>query len=142
MLAMSLDLSSLQKAVHSLERAIHVSEAFADRHISTDETEVIRAGVIQNFEFTYELCWKFMKRWIESNGSGSTVDGVTMKELFRMAAERQLISGTGPWFIYHQQRNQTTHIYDADIAQEVFETSVRFLDNAKELLLSLESKND
>ena len=45
----------------------------------------IAAGVIQNFAFTYELCWKFMKRWIEENVNSEIVDGVTRRELFRKA---------------------------------------------------------
>ncbi len=85
---MALDLSSLHKAIGSLERAVRVAEKFIDGGVDTDQEEVIRAGVIQNFEFTYELCWKFMKRWLEKNASGQAVDGLTMKELFRMAAER------------------------------------------------------
>ena len=65
---MQLDLSSLRKAVESLERALRVAddEAFTSG-LNEDQGETVRAGVIQSFEFTYELCWKFMKRWLEAN---------------------------------------------------------------------------
>ena len=139
---MALELNSLRKAVDSLERAIRVAQNNIKGPVDTDHEEVIRAGVIQNFELTYELCWKFMKRWLEGNASGAVVDGVTMKELFRMAAERQLIADVDPWFGYHRNRNRTTHTYEPSMANEVYESAVRFLGDARKLLEILEAKND
>ena len=137
---MTLDLSSLQKAIGSLERAIGVANSFVNG--LDDQEEVIHAGVIQTFEFTYELCWKFMKRWLEANAPGQIVDSLTMKELFRMASERQLIQNVEVWFEYHRARNKTSHIYDLEVAEDVYETAVRFLTDAKAFLKTLESKND
>ncbi len=139
---MALDLTSLQKAVSSLERAIKVAEVMIKGVVDTDQEEVIRAGVIQNFEFTYELCWKFMKRWLELNVGGATLDGATRKELFRMAAESQLISDVDDWMEYHEARNETSHTYDNDKADDVYKISLKFSDDAKQLLAILEKKND
>lgn len=61
---MALDLSSFRSAVNSLERAIKVANSKIKGDVNTDEQEVVRSGVIHNFEFTYELCWKFMRRWL------------------------------------------------------------------------------
>lgn len=139
---MSLDLSSLQKAVSSLERAVRVASLKIKGKVDTDEEEVIRAGVIQNFEFTYELCWKFMKRWLTINIGGAAVDGVSRKELFRMAAESLLITDVETWFEYNNERNETTHTYDAKTAEDVYETAIRFSVDARAFLKVLENKND
>ena len=139
---MALDLSSLQKAVGSMERAVRIADTMIEGEADTDQEEVIRAGVIQNFEFTYELCWKFMQRWLETNAPGQIVDKVTMKELFRMAAQRRLITDVEAWFEYHKARNKTSHIYDETVAKDVYEISLKFVKDAKEFLKTLEAKND
>jgi len=139
---MALDLSSLQKAVDSLGRAVKVASSQIKGRVNTDEEEVIRAGVIQNFEFTYELCWKFMKRWLGINIGSAVVDGISRKELFRMAAESRLINNVETWFEYNNLRNETAHTYDAKTAESVYEAAIRFAADARALLKTLENKND
>jgi len=51
---MALDLSGLKKAVQSLANAIRVYSAATPQSRPELERVVLRAGVIQNFEFTYE----------------------------------------------------------------------------------------
>ncbi|MBU1752493.1 nucleotidyltransferase substrate binding protein [bacterium] len=140
---MKLVTNSLCNAIASMERALK----FADKrlileNIDEEETEVIKAGVIQKFEFTYELCWKFMKRWIEENISTGVVDGVTRRELFRLSAENRLIVDVEGWMEYHKARNRTSHAYDENIAEEVYQAAVKFLPEAKDFLIRLEVRND
>ncbi len=139
---MTLDLSSFEKAVSSLKRAILVAKDAKKMRFTANQKETIRAGVIQNFEFTYELSWKFMKRWLELNLGSSYVDGVSRKELFRIAAENQLLDDVENWMDYHEARNKTVHTYDPLTAQEIFEKAQDFLLDAKKLLSALKSRND
>jgi nucleotidyltransferase substrate binding protein (TIGR01987 family) len=140
---MKLDLSSLRKAVSSLERTLKVAaDAKFMEGLSDDQSDAVRAGAIQNFEFTYELCWKFMKRWLESNLGSSHVEGVARRELFRLAAESKLISDVDKWMEYHDARNETSHTYDEETAADVFGTAGEFARDAKMFLKALEAKND
>lgn len=140
---MALELSSLKKAVNSMEKAVEFSiKKEKECNIDNDEMNVITAGVIQNFEFTYELCWKFMKRWLEENISRDIVDGVPRNELFRRAAESKLIDEIEKWFEFHKVRNKTSHIYDEEISKEVYIISKEFLPEAKLFLERIEEKND
>ncbi len=140
---MKLDLSSLRKAVDSLERTLKVAAdtRFMDS-LADDQKDAVRAGVIQNFEFTYELCWKFMKRWLEGSLGSSHVEGVARRELFRLAAESRLISDVDKWMEYHDARNETSHTYDEETAEDVSETAGKFIRDAKAFLKALEAKND
>lgn len=140
---MKLDLSSLHKAVESLEKALNVADddTFMSG-LTGDQKETVRAGVIQNFEFTYELCWKFMRRWLEGNLGTAYVAGVSRRQLFRLGAEHRLIGDVDRWMEYHEARNETAHTYDETTAEDVFETAQKFLDDARELLEALDARND
>lgn len=103
----------------------------------------IRAGVIQHFEFTYELCWKFIQRWIRMNKTPEDADCArTRKELFRMAARYGLIADPTPWFAYGEARNITSHTYNEETAEAVYEAALQFVADAKYLLAQLEKFND
>ena len=140
---MALDLSSLKKAIESLEIAVHEAgnDDFMDR-LTPPQQDIIQAGVIQHFEFTYELCWKFMRRWLAENVGRVYVDGISRRELFRLAAEYRLITDVEAWWDYHRARNLTSHIYDEEVADEVFQAAMQFLENAQLFLTALEERND
>jgi len=141
---MKLDLSSLRKAVDSLEKTIKVAgnQELAAK-LDENAKNTIRAGVIQNFEFTYELCWKYMRRWLKENADAEEAEYPrTRKELFRMAARFGMIKEPMIWFSYGDARNLTSHPYDEDKAETVYETAVDFIEDAKYLLERLQELND
>jgi nucleotidyltransferase substrate binding protein (TIGR01987 family) len=139
---MKLDLTSLRKAVESLERALKViNNKNLMAEYDDDTKNTIRAGVIQNFEFTYEMCWKFMKRRLEQVLGSSYVDGITRHELFRYAAENHLINDIEQWMEYHDSRNDTSHTYDEERAVEILEVIGPFARDARKFLEILEKKN-
>lgn len=140
---MALDLSSLTDAVASLGRALDVADNFINSGtFGKSEIEVVKAGVIQNFEFTYELCWKFMKRWLDINHSENFTAGLTRKQLFRYAAENLLIEDFDRWLVYHELRNKTSHTYDELISAEIFKSARQFHADAKAFLKAIGDRND
>ena len=140
---MPLNLGSLHDATASLAQAVLLSQDAALFN-SLDETlkSVFTTGVIKHFEFTYELCWKFIERWLEVNVSPSVADGVTRRELFRLGAEYRLIDNVERWMDYHLARNEATHTYRKATADSVYAIVPDFLSDAQLLLTALEVRND
>lgn len=140
---MKLDTTSLNRALISYENALNFAiNRLNCENVSEVEMNVIKAGVIQNFEFTYELCWKFMKRWLESNLMPGLLDGSSRKELFRNALENKLISDFDRWVKYHELRNTTSHTYNYEIADEIYDISTEFYADARNLYEQIEAKNE
>ena len=135
----NLDISNLKKAVASLRSGIDTYLLGID-DLTPAQNALQAAGVIQNFEFTYELCWKFMKRWIEMNITKDAADGVTRRELFRMAAENKLIEDVNLWMELHKSRNETSHTYDENVAKRVLEASLGSLGIIDDFLNRLEAR--
>jgi nucleotidyltransferase substrate binding protein (TIGR01987 family) len=139
--AASFDITGVTDAVNALERSIQITQKKEnEKDVDKNELETLHAGVIQSFEFSYELCWKFMKRWISMNVSSDIVDGVTRIELFRRAAENYLISDVKIWMRFHEARNRTSHEYSSIMANDVYESAIAFLPYAKQFLDNLGKK--
>ena len=140
---MTLDLTSLRRAIVSLEKSMCSYRVLSENNTLTkDDIDTVKSGVIQNFEVAYEQCWKFMKRWIEHNVSPGIVDGVTRRELFRVGAENRLIDDVSVWMEFHQLRNLTAHTYDAENADQALSAALLFVDVAKDFLKRLEERHD
>lgn len=139
-----MELDTLKQAISALERTLERTEDESFMALQDDITRnAIRAGVIQHFEFTYEMCWKLMQRKLIVHVNTKEAEHFrTRKELIRLAARKGLIPDPLPWFGYGDARNQTSHTYAEDKAQLVYDTAKHFLKSAKDFLTRLEQFND
>jgi len=135
----SLDIETLKNAVKSLEKNIAVYDA----NISSGDTDLkdaLRSSVIHTFEVAYELCWKYMKKWLEMNVEPNIIIGSTRREFYRIARENGLISDVKKWWEFHDARNRTSHTYNEMTAVSVFNAAVNFIQIAKQYVVDLEAK--
>lgn len=138
-----LDLSALRSAIASLDEGIGVvsDETWFNAQPPAVQNTLL-AGVIQNFEFVYEIGIKMLRRQIETEAaSPSEVDQGDFRDLLRTAAEKGLIAEVEAWFAYRKMRNITSHTYDHEKAEQVYRGTLSFLSDAKDLLARLESRN-
>ncbi|MDQ6960456.1 MAG: HI0074 family nucleotidyltransferase substrate-binding subunit, partial [Mariprofundaceae bacterium] len=94
------------------------------------------------FEYTYELCWKMLKRRLKLDApSPEAIDEMSFREMIRKGAERGLIDNPLVWFNYREKRNLTSHTYDAEVAWDVYQAALAFLTDAGNLLATLKTRN-
>ena len=138
-----IDLNPLNRAIDALSRSIAVSKQYAhDSKASNDLKETLQAGVIQHFEFSYELSFKMLKRQLEhESATPATVDSMSFQDLIREGAEKQYIQDPKKWLAYRHQHNLTSHTYREDYAKSVYQTATEFYNDALDLLKKLEAKN-
>ncbi len=123
---MTLDLSPFVNAIARLEEGL-------DRYQKNTEDLQIRDGLIQRFEFTYEIAHKMLKRTLESQSpTPGEFDGADFQYLIRAGNEKGLLLGDwAKWRGYREMRGKTSHTYDEEVALEVVAGIPSFLDEVR-----------
>lgn len=91
-------------------------------------------GVIQRFEFVFELVWKTLKDYAQDKGR---MDAASPKDAFRVAADLGIIEDPLPWFEFLKYRNEATHLYDEQKADDVFSHIPAFITAVEGLLAKI-----
>ena len=103
-----------------------------DEGIKSASTELEKAGTIQCFEVCYELLWKIVKRILTKKGLTTS----SPRDVFRIAADNNLIDKPEPWFEVIEMRNLTSHTYNKELAEKV----LNYLPKFQKLLNSIIEK--
>lgn len=114
-----------------------LSEPLADGHESLNRLE--QEGVIQRFEYTFELAWKVLKELLFFEG----FDAKTPREVIRQAFEAEYLSGddTETALDALEKRNLLTHTYEEEIMLEALELiQNQFQPMLNRLLRTLETR--
>ena len=139
----SLDLSALQSAITSFEDSLDVvSDAAWFEAQSPRVQNTLMAGVIQNFEFVFEISFKMIKRRIElDSATPDEIDTLSFREVLRVAGEKGMVDDVTAWFEYRKMRNITAHTYDHAKARQIYLGTAAFLADAKLLAARLAERN-
>lgn len=79
-------------------------------------TDLEKQGLIQSFEFTHELAWNVMKDYFAWQG---TVDITGSRDATRESFSKGLVADGEGWMEMIRSRNQTSHTYNEDVANEI-----------------------
>ena len=83
--------------------------------------EFERDSLIKRFEFTYEMAWKLMMSYEKDNGVNGMLGS---KDVVRHAVTLGLTDNGEAWMDMIDARNQTSHIYDEEVATDVIDDIV------------------
>ncbi len=75
-------------------------------------SDLEKEGVVQRFEYTYELAWKTLKDYLEC--SGVSLDEITPKRVVKQAFAAGIIEDGQTWIDMLEHRNLMSHAYDKD----------------------------
>jgi len=102
-------LSNYKKALVTLKSAVELA---ATRNL----TDLEKQGMIQGFEFTFELAWNVMKDYLEEQGITGIIGS---KNAVRHAFNKGLIEDGQVWMDMIKDRNLTAHSYDEKTAEDL-----------------------
>ncbi len=102
----------LSSLIESLGQALdRLAEA-----LQQPKNPYMRDACIQRFEFSFELCWKALKAYAESEGLAPK----SPRESIRVAFQMGLIPEDPAWFKLLEDRNLLSHTYQEETAEEVY----------------------
>jgi nucleotidyltransferase substrate binding protein (TIGR01987 family) len=107
--------SNFNKAMSKLSQA--VAQASTEK-LSELEVE----GLIQRFEYTYELAWKTLQDLIKQQG---IVDINGPGQVLNQAFQMGLISNAESWRRLKKSRELTSHTYNSETAREISDSIIK-----------------
>lgn len=121
---------NFEKVYKRLSHAIRIVEGEPDN-------EVLTAGLIQTYEFTFELAWKTLKDYLEMEGFDVPSPRATLRQAFQSGYIQQ----AEVWMQALNDRKLTTHTYDELIAAKVVgDINEKYFFVLEELYLYLKEK--
>ena len=110
-----------QQRFQNFDRAfVLLRSALQDRPLD-QYSPLEQEGIIQRFEYAYELAWKTMKDYLEANGVAITP--VTAREVIKQAFAAKLVVDGQVWIDIMLHRNQLSHTYDFSKFRQALEAT-------------------
>lgn len=108
-------LEQLKLKHEDFSRALTKLHAALAKDITEDELYL--DGLIQRFEFCFELSWKIMKAFLDYEG----IEVNSPRSAIRKAFQTELIADAEAWLDMLEKHNLSSHTYDAETANEIYQ---------------------
>jgi len=74
-------------------------------------------GTIKRFEFSFEMAWKALKKFLLYEGT----ECLSARDCIKKAYQLEFIKKEDTWLNILKDRNSTSHIYDEKEAEEIYQ---------------------
>jgi len=106
-----------KQRLENFERAfLLLKEAF--KKDTAEMSDLEKEGVIQRFEYSFELAWNKLKDYLIY--SGVAFDQITPRSGIKQAFAAKIIKDGQTWMDMLEQRNLMSHTYDSKTFEAVF----------------------
>lgn len=102
--------------------------------LQKEKTVENRDSAIQRFEFTIELAWKCMQKFLKSEQIICRSPNECLKEVFKFG----IIEDDSRWQKAFEDRNLTSHTYDEENADDVYSRLSNYIEIFENLEKNLE----
>jgi nucleotidyltransferase substrate binding protein (TIGR01987 family) len=93
------------------ERAFLLLQEIVDKNEDICLLEsIVKEGIVQRFEYTFELAWKTLKDKMQEDGL--SFDKISPKFVFKLAFQSKYIDEIDLWIKMTNDRNLMSHTYD------------------------------
>jgi nucleotidyltransferase substrate binding protein (TIGR01987 family) len=130
---MKIDTTYLKRCILALDKAYEKLDKYAVEDI---EYDIYRSAVIKEFEIILEQSGKLLKKSLKPYfHSSKAVDRLYFKDIFREAGLHGLleVDEVERWLEYRDNRNNTSHDYGEDLANETLVLMKSFIKDASAL---------
>lgn len=101
---------------NALERFVYIVDSKKKFYSEGDE-DIYLDIVVKRFEFTFEMSWKAIKRYLDFTG----IECLNPRSCFKEAFSQGLIDEENTWLEMIEMRNLSSHIYDEDEIKEILD---------------------
>lgn len=96
---------------NNFEKAFNLLKSVFEEKEINELSLLEQEGVVQRFEYTYELAWKTLKDYLEYNGSLNNID-ISPRNIFKEAYSAKIINSQDEFIDMMLSRNLLSHTYD------------------------------
>ena len=88
-----------------------------EQALALPKDDIVRDSAIQRFEISFELCWKYLKAFLEEEHNAVCT---SLRACFRAAFKNGVLENDPVWIDLTVLRNYTVHTYSESLADYVY----------------------